>query len=467
MGINHCPGCLEKQRQIDALQEELVRLKRKLWYQERKATEGFFGASTPSSKRPVKPNTATKKQSKPRGARVGHKGAGRKRCDMTEADRIVEVAGVVPQRCPQCGAILEDKGFVRRDVLESQPLKAESVLYLLAKKHCPHCRKTFQAETPGVLPKSLYGNQLIANAATMHYLHGIPQGRVCEQIGIGSGALVEIFHRLAKVLGSVPEHLVEQYRNAAVKHADETGWRTNGKNGYAWLFATDRISIFQFRTTRSAGVPKAIFGEKKLPGVLIVDRYAAYNKMPCAIQYCYEHLQREVEDLGKEFSDVQEVKTFVSTLVPLLSLAMNLRTQAISDKSFYRRAKKLKAQIVEIVNNSARHPGIQRIQDIFREHEDRMYHWVADRKVPAENNLAERDLRPTVIARKVSFGSSSDAGAHTRGVLMTVMQTLKKQRVEASAHLKHVLDELARDMNQNPFPLLFPENPPDGRFPHG
>jgi len=27
-----------------------------------------------------------------------------------------------------------------------------------------------------------------------------------------------------------------------------------------------------------------------------------------------------------------------------------------------------------------------------------------DRRVPAENNLAERDLQPTVIARKVSFG---------------------------------------------------------------
>jgi hypothetical protein len=30
--------------------------------------------------------------------------------------------------------------------------------------------------------------------------------------------------------------------------------------------------------------------------------------------------------------------------------------------------------------------------------------------VAAENNLAERDLRPTVIALKVSFGSQSDAG---------------------------------------------------------
>lgn len=39
--------------------------------------------------------------------------------------------------------------------------------------------------------------------------------------------------------------------------------------------------------------------------------------------------------------------------------------------------------------------------------------------MPAENNLAERELRPLVIARKVSFGSQSDAGARTREILMT------------------------------------------------
>jgi len=46
--------------------------------------------------------------------------------------------------------------------------------------------------------------------------------------------------------------------------------------------------------------------------------------------------------------------------------------------------------------------------------------------VPADNNRAERELRPLVIARKVSFGSQSDAGAQTREILMTVLHTLKK-----------------------------------------
>ncbi len=53
----------------------------------------------------------------------------------------------------------------------------------------------------------------------------------------------------------------------------------------------------------------------------------------------------------------------------------------------------------------AHHLGIRRIQEIRRVNGDRLDHWADNRRIPAENHLAARDLRPTVIARKVSCGS--------------------------------------------------------------
>ncbi len=97
------------------------------------------------------------------------------------------------------------------------------------------------------------------------------------------------------------------------------------------------------------------------------------------------------------------------------------------------------------------HLGIQHIQNIFCENAHRMYHWADACRVPAENNLAERDLRPTVIARKVSFGSVSDAGAHTRSVLITVVHSLKKQKIDVVEHLKYLLDQLSQNMTLIPF----------------
>ena len=453
--INNCNECLEKQRKIDALKEENKSLKQKLKYRE--TSDGFFGSSTSSAKLPVKANTP-EKEKKPKGARLGHIGNGRSSVTGEDAARVIAIE--TETVCPDCGGLLIDKGFIERTVLESQPVKAQKILYRLSKGHCPYCRRSIQASSPGVLPRSLFGNQLIITAAQMHYLHGIPIGRVCEQLGILPGSIIDVFHNLARRFAPVVDQLIQMYRQSPVRHADETGWRINGKNGYAWLFATNRISVFQFRNTRSARVPQAVFGEEPLSGVLVVDRYAGYNKVPCSIQYCYAHLLREVEDLEKEFPDCKEVKDFTRVMASLISAAMGLRNQPLSDKIYYERASELKEQIQSVVASKSHQLGIRRIQDIFHDNTHRLYHWVSDRRVPAENNLAERDLRPTVIARKVSFGSFSDAGAETRGVLMSVFHSLKKQFSDPAYHLKSVLDQIALNPNQNIYYLLFPNCQP-------
>jgi hypothetical protein len=256
----------------------------------------------------------------------------------------------------------------------------------------------------------------------------------------------------------VPQKLIEEYRQAPVKHADETSWRTNGKNGYVWLFATGDLSIFQFGKNRSAQVPMAVFGKDPLPGKLVVDRYSGYNKAPCSIQYCYAHLLRDVEDLEKEFPDDEEISMFTAVVIPLLSSAIKLRSQPISDAEFYVQAARIRGEIEAAMGRPAWHMGIRRIQDIFRKNKHRLYHWSEDRRVPAENNLAERDLRPSVIARKVSFGSVTDAGARTRSTLTTMVTTLRKRGMDSAQQIKDTLDVLARDLTHDVYRLLFPRS---------
>jgi transposase len=456
---NYCQGCFEKQCKIDELTEEIKRLKAKLNYLERKGQEGYFGSSTPSSQVPLKVNAPKENQGKGGGAKPGHRGHGRRTFDESGADRVVRVEPEGGDRCARCGGLLEDKGIENHCVIDIPPLRTERILYQLPKRYCPRCHQSYQPPAPGVLSRSLYGNQLVATVSTMHYLHGIPMGRIIEQIDIGLGALIKIFHRLAKIFSPIPIRLIDLYRQSPVKHADETGWRNDGQSGYVWLFATVKISLFLFRKTRSSSVPREVFGDKPLPGTLVVDRYNAYNKAPCGLQYCYCHLLREVEDIGKEFSESEEVKIFVGVLAPLLATAMHLRALPLTDTQFYKQATKVKNQILEVVHASAQHLAIRRIQEIFHNHADRMYRWADDRRVPADNNLAERDLRPTVIARKVSFGSQSDAGAQTRGTLMTTLHTLKKQtKTDVASALKSILDQLAKDPSQDPYNLLFPND---------
>ena len=98
----------------------------------------------------------------------------------------------------------------------------------------------------------------------------------------------------------------------------------------------------------------------------------------------------------------------------------------------------------------------RRVQNIFRENKDKLYYWATNRDIPADNNFAERQLRPLVIARKLSFGSQSKSGAKTREILMTVLHTLKKRNKNKTAEkLKSFLDVYAVNPFINIYDTLF------------
>ena len=451
--MTYCKECLNKQQKINELEEEIVSLKAKLRYQERTAKEGFFGSSTPSSKIPVKPNSQKEYQRNRGGGKPGHQGHGRASICQEDADKVEEIR--IGDTCPGCGTTLDNKGTKTRTVMDCQPIKMKRILYHLERKYCPKCKKLISARPPGVLAKCLYSNQLLAYVAVQHYIYGNTLGQIEKQTGIGYSSLVDAMHQLAGILKDVPKSLIEVYRSAAVKHADETGWRTDGQNGYSWLFCTNETSIYRFRRSRSAIVAKEVFGDKPLPGVLVVDRYNGYNKMPSKIQYCFAHLLRDVKNLEKDFPDNPEIKAFVEVLSPQLANAISLRTLDMTMQQFKRQAAKIRDAIIEITNRQAKHPAIWKIQDIFREKADRLYHWADDRTVPADNNLAERELRPLVIARKISFGSQSENGAKTRETLMTVLHTLRKRTPDVTAAFKSALDKLAEHTDLDIAKALF------------
>ena len=457
--MSSCAKCLEKEIQIYDLQQKIIKLQKIVDSQKKKQKEGTFGSSTPSSKIPIKENTKNNKKNKNGGAKNGHKGHGRKKVSEESAD-VVEYLNYDEELCPDCNSKLEKKGYQDRTVIDSENKKPQKKLYKCEKKRCKKCKKTFQRK-PKVLDKGLYGNNLVAEACVMHYFHGIPLGRIEAIFGnnISSGSLFHVFHRIAKILKPSLENIINDYKNSHIKHADETGWRTDGNSGYAWIFCSDNTTIFQFKNSRSSSVAKSILGEEKLKGFLVVDRYNGYNKIKCKIQYCYAHLLRTIKDLGKEF-DSDEVQNFVSNMIYYLSEAMHLRNLDISDKKYYKKAKEIKEEIIKLIEYPYKHFGIQNIQEIFKESEKRLYHWVTDRKVPPDNNTAERELRPTVIARKVSFGSQSENGAKTRSIIMSYLHTANK-RIRGrplEEWFKEVLGKIAENSNIDCYKLLELEN---------
>ena len=432
------------------LEEENKRLRKAA--NVRNGRESYFGSSTPSSKLPPQPNSSLENQNKKGGARSGHQGHGRRKIKPHDANEVVYMNNI-PERCA-CGGHVAPNGYEDRTVIDYIPAKTVTKVIRIKKGLCGECGKRHVAPVAGVAPRALYSNRILSHAAIEHYIYGHSIGEVSKRMGINEGALFNAFHYYADLLMPTVDQLIEAYRMSALKHADETGWKCNGANGYAWLFTTTQIAIYCFAHTRSQFVPDKIFGGNQLPGILCVDRYAGYNHVKCLIQYCYAHLKRDVDDLEKEFPRESEVIAFVREFSPLLAQAMKLRNMPFSLNKFRKKAEQLKQKILQASLAEAKHPAIQKIQNIFRENTGKLFHWTKSPDIPADNNFAERDFRKTVIARKISFGSQSDKGRKTRSVLMSILHTAQKNGRDPAAAFENILNAIQTGNNTKLIPLM-------------
>jgi transposase len=449
----------EARREVKRLKEENRRLREKLDCAHRTILEAPFGSSTPSSKQPVKAKTTAERQARKGGARTGHKGRGRQTTSRRPTLPTETVA--VPQACPNCGGRLELPSIRTRTLLSCQPPQPVTRSVDVQEAWCPDCHKTIRPRTPGAFPRMFLDNSALAYVAVEHYLHGQTLGRLAQITGVHKGTLTNAMHFLADLLAPGLEGVQQRLRLAAVIFADETVWRNDGDNGYAWMFRTGDCVLYRFCDTRSGEVPRSILGTDFLRGVLVTDRYAGYNGILMARQFCYAHLLRDLQDIERQFPDVPEVAAFVAHLAPLLSDAMALRREARNRAQYRCRARRLKARIQRAIRRPARHPAVQSYQDIFRQHRDKLYHWVDDPDVPPDNNTAERGLRPTVIARKLSFGSQSKRGASTREILMSIIGTISLRTHDPWRTLRDALDRLAASSSppEDIGSILFPSVP--------
>lgn len=417
----------------------------------RKAADPY-GLSTPSSKRVNKRNSTEENQSRRGGAPHGHKGNGRKAFSEQEADRTVVLDGEPPP-CG-CGGKWDEGSLKEHSVFNLIPSRLEKVIYRKLVRTCLGCGSTSESPTPGAMPNCLYGNSMVANSLVEHYIHGTTVGGVTRRTGIGRGAFLGIAHRAAEMFRPAFEKILSELRQCHILHADETGWAMDGTRAFAWLFANSDFRVFLFRNTRSSSVPEEALGNENPEMVLVTDRYGGYSPLNVTHQYCFVHLLRDVKKEEASFPDDQEVLAFAKEMKPLLSDAIRLRKMKLGAEGHSARAGQIRLKIMELCVRPAEHPAVQNIQCIFKENHDRLFQWTRSPEIPADNNYVERELRPTVIARKISFGSQSERGMSTREVMMTILHTVRCRGHDPAKFVEEALDRVAQDRSTDVTSLI-------------
>ena len=439
--IDRLTGALAaKDREIRSLREENARLKdAQCGGKAAPATARLFGSSTPSSLIPIKPNSSEEDRKRAGGQAKGHPGHGRKSVADDEADEVVELPK--PAACPVSGLPLTNWTTRTRTVVHMVPARRIVRNYTIYRAWCPVCGKYHESEAPGVMPYFAFTNDLVSQVLVDHYRAGIPLGTLAALAAAWAATSVA---RLAEEFGAAP-----------VKHADETTWSCDGKSGYAWGFFTPTASVYRFRGTRASTVPAEIFGKGAHIGVLGVDRYSAYN---CAwrgrMQYCLEHFKRNVRDLLEAEPKDKEYQRHIPRFLELLASAMTLRNRK-RGKEYDEESVSIRDELLAIARSPVKDGKLKGYFDLIVNRRERFFQWVCNPEVEAENNLAERRLRPLVIARKVCFGSQSEKGLKTRETLMTVIDTLSLRCDDPVAKLSQVLDAIGRNKKTNVSELLW------------
>lgn len=436
----------------ERLQQENEELQRENELLREKLGEGK-PAQPPSFVKPNRPKRE-KGQRKKRAAKDNH---GRRRMPPTR----VEVHEI--EACPECGERLgTGRHYYQREVIDIPPPQAvEVVEHQVMKGWCWRCRcwRTAEVNWAGIVMGSgRVGVRLMGLIAYMRARLRVPLGTIQEylhtahQVWLSIGELSDLCRRAVVYLAERSSGLLAEARASPVVHMDETGWREDGQNGYIWCLATETpraVRYYEYHRSRSGEVAKGMLAGFK--GHLVTDFYSAYNKYTGPHQRCWVHLLRDLKALQVANESDGEVVAWASGVRRLYQYAMEQLAAGLTAEERQQLAERLRQMVDQFGLPYATrydHPCCTLAKRLLR-HQDELFQFVVQPHVPADNNLAERALRPLVVQRKISGGSRSRAGSQTRMQLASLFETWQARKLNP-------LLECWRQLGYEPTPSTSP-----------
>ena len=409
---------------VQEQQTVIAQLQRRIETLEGKAKPGG-----PKGMPGIKPKSGRRPPQDPEPRKPRPHGFARQR--MTPTHRVEHAL----ESCPQCGAGLSGGWAQRtREVIDIPAVPVQATEHIFIARTCPVCeqRRVPKVDLGGVaLGKQRLGINLLSLMAALREEGRLPFRtiqwylRTVHQLRLSVGAIVGAVHQVARKSQPALSRIVDCIRASPVVHADETGWREDGANGYVWTFGTPTGRYFLRRGRHKEVVDEAL-GDG-FAGVLVSDFYAAYHHYPGLKQRCWVHLLRDIHDLKTLYPKDRQLARWAAAVHHIYSAAKSFAHPQARQRQRVQQQleRKLLAQCRPYAQDPAAAQGnlCRRIEKHVKE----LFVFVADPAVPSDNNAAERSLRPLVVSRKISGGTRSEQGTDTKMTLASLFGTWRAQ----------------------------------------
>lgn len=392
---------------------------------------------------------------RPRGQQPGRPGP--KRRDYSHLPAVPEDHELPPDqcRCSRCGQPFADFPGTEDSIILEVDVRAHRRV-IRRRRYRPTCSCAAHAgivtapPPPRLIPKSILGVSIWVTLLLDKDLFYRPTYRLLADwathgLDLSLGTVTDGLRHLVPLFAPVYEALVRHSQGQTLWHADEPRWLVfasiEGKVGYRWylwVFHSAAVVVFVLAAGRSHDVPEEHFGPVEGRGILVVDRYKAYQAIDkvksglIVLAFCWAHVRRDFLSVARSWPDQQgwalDWVSEIGTLYHLNDERLEVRDDgaafAVADDALRAAVTSFGERGAEQLREADVHPARQKVLESLGNHWTGLTVFVEHPEVPMDNNTAERSERGPVVGRKNYYGSGSVWSGQLAAMQFSLFQTL-------------------------------------------
>jgi transposase len=392
--------------------------------------------------------------------------------------------------CDQCEGVMEEIGIEVKYLIKMVPARMVAEKHIIHVYGCRPCSdknaedgvtpvqiKKAQMPTPPLF-KSCASPSLLAHIIHQKYSLAMPVYRIADDLKRSTGLTITrqtmggwVIRSYERWLAMIYSLMKEEILKRDILHIDETEvqvlkepGRTPAQKSYMWLFAGAECDVplylFEYHERRSREVVARFL--KGWSGRVVTDGYAAYDDLGKGIDRisCLVHIRRHFLDVVKGI-DKEKLKA-MPNVVSLDAVKMinemfhidNGLNDMDAEKRKEARIEKLKPKMdaffewcLERRDEAAPKMALHKALGNAIEQWPYFENVLLDGRLPLDNNLAERSLRPYCIGRKNWLFSDTPLGAHASAAIYSIVTTAKANNLKPREYLEWLFEQMPNTEN--------------------
>ena len=287
-----------------------------------------------------------------------------------------------------------------------------------------------------------FGPGIRALLAYLHHSHHVGferLSRMCRELfglTISEGAIANALQRMAGKFDAACAAIKAKLPGASVIASDETTTRIDGVTHWQWVFVSEQAILHEIAPGRGRAVAEAVLGDHR-PEVWVSDRYAGQQELGQTHQVCLAHVLRDVQyaiDCGDTVC-APKIRDHLRW-----AIRVGKRRPSLKDSTLAAYAAQAERRLDRLLGTPAAHPAGRELQRQIKAWRGKFFVFLSDRRVPPTNNVSEREIRPSVVFRKVTNGFRSGWGAKVHAGYRSVTGTARLKGSTALQAVRALVD---------------------------